>query len=410
MTPFQFAEHVAADLLLDTRPITNTGSRRGRSSCPADDPGPYAPVAHHEATESALASLFAELSNVDEVGLESIEDEGSTAAVLAVRIPSGDRCTPRPDSTRSVTSRWQRPNATTWPIGSLRSATSSGICPAPDHCGARRLHRESAARRTVEFGDRRRNRSGACRQVPSGRPARPPVSRVGERSAAGRRHAAHRRPDRVGHRCGRRSTRSLPTGARARRRRGRRPIGSASSIRRRIPTSESSSSSSTPPGLTANGPDPRRLADSVAGRTLLAAFELPDERWRRDRVMALVSGSTDAVRRRTSASRSLGRSDTRGRSRGRPVRLEGEARPPRLTKQERSTRSIRPRRRRGTASVSSTPLADIAKSAVVHRILAAGVAAVTRADGWSHAPRRRSVSSGACSAGAATLDLARIGA
>jgi hypothetical protein len=32
-----------------------------------------------------LASLFAELSNVDEAGLESIEDEGSTAAVLSVK-------------------------------------------------------------------------------------------------------------------------------------------------------------------------------------------------------------------------------------------------------------------------------------------------------------------------------------
>ncbi|MGH9010216.1 MAG: hypothetical protein ACRDYF_10275, partial [Acidimicrobiia bacterium] len=43
-------------------------------------------------------------------------------------------------------------------------------------------------------------------------------------------------------------------------------------------------------GLPANGPSRERLLDSVAGRTLLAALALPDERWRRGRVMALVSG------------------------------------------------------------------------------------------------------------------------
>jgi RecB family exonuclease len=43
-------------------------------------------------------------------------------------------------------------------------------------------------------------------------------------------------------------------------------------------------------GIPANGPSRRRLADSVAGRTLLAALALPAERWRRDRVLALVSG------------------------------------------------------------------------------------------------------------------------
>ena len=42
-------------------------------------------------------------------------------------------------------------------------------------------------------------------------------------------------------------------------------------------------------GIPANGPSPVRLADSAAGRTLLAALALPDERWRRDRVMALVA-------------------------------------------------------------------------------------------------------------------------
>lgn len=40
-----------------------------------------------------------------------------------------------------------------------------------------------------------------------------------------------------------------------------------------------------------NGPSRRRLGDSVAGRTLLNALSLPAQRWRRDLVMALISGA-----------------------------------------------------------------------------------------------------------------------
>lgn len=47
----------------------------------------------------------------------------------------------------------------------------------------------------------------------------------------------------------------------------------------------------TAAGIPANGPSRRRLHESVAGRTLLAALSLPAERWRRERVMALVSGA-----------------------------------------------------------------------------------------------------------------------
>ena len=77
-------ELVAADLLLDTRPLTNPVLGAAVRSVLADDPGPYGPVAQHEATEAALAGLFAELSNVDEQGLEAMLEDGSTAAELAV--------------------------------------------------------------------------------------------------------------------------------------------------------------------------------------------------------------------------------------------------------------------------------------------------------------------------------------
>lgn len=42
-------------------------------------------------------------------------------------------------------------------------------------------------------------------------------------------------------------------------------------------------------GIASNGPSRERLADRVAGRSLLAALALPGVRWRRDRVMALIA-------------------------------------------------------------------------------------------------------------------------
>ena len=85
MTPFRLAEMAAADLLLEQQPMTNPVLCAAVRQVLAADPDVYRPVAQHEATEAALAALFAELSNVDEAGLESISEEGSTAALLAVK-------------------------------------------------------------------------------------------------------------------------------------------------------------------------------------------------------------------------------------------------------------------------------------------------------------------------------------
>ena len=84
VTPFQLAESVSPDLLLDTRPLTNPVLGAAVRRVLAEDPGPYARVAQHEATEAALAALFSDLVNVDEAGLEAMLDEGSASAELAV--------------------------------------------------------------------------------------------------------------------------------------------------------------------------------------------------------------------------------------------------------------------------------------------------------------------------------------
>lgn len=289
VTPFQFAEHVAADMSFATRPITTPVLGAAVRQALAADPGPYAPVAHHEATEAALASLFAELSNVDEAGLEAIVEEGSTAAHLAV------------DFHRSIASRltgfhtehdlataaaervdladrlasfghviWHLPQPLTPALGQfihrvLREAEGSsviigstgndeadhGVWRACELGGVDRpTDRAPTAENSIPVGDHIVSVTDAAEEV------REVCSRVIALVEAGT------SLDRIGI--------FFPT-----------PDPYVRIIEQQFDAA----------GLVVNGPDPRRLADSVPGRTLLAALELPDHRWRRDRVMALVSGA-----------------------------------------------------------------------------------------------------------------------
>jgi ATP-dependent helicase/nuclease subunit B len=287
VTPFQLAEQVAADLLLDTRPITNPVLGAAVRRALAEDPGPYAPVAHHEATESALASLFAELSNVDEVGLEAIEEEGSTAAVLAVQFHRaiashlGGFHTERDlaiaaSECADLAARlvpfghvvWYLPAPTTAALGGfvgrvLSDAVSSSVivgvtgaeradapvwaaCSGADVAVAanqqQTIDQVATGDHIVSVTDAAEEAREVCRRV---------LALIADGTPA----------DRIGI--------FYPT-----------PDPYVRVIEQQFDAA----------GLPANGPDPRRLADSVAGRTILAALELPGERWRRDRVMALVSG------------------------------------------------------------------------------------------------------------------------
>ncbi|MEP1123073.1 MAG: hypothetical protein ABJH68_04185, partial [Ilumatobacter sp.] len=285
VTPFQLAEHVAADLLLDTRPITNPVLGAAVRRALAVAPGQYAPVAHHEATEQALAGLFSDLANVDEAAIESMLDSGSEHAVRAV------------DFYRSIASRltgfhterelavaaagrsdlaerlvpfghviWHLPTPSTVAVADfvgrvLVEARSSsvlvGVCgiEAADSAVVRTCGDAGVAappRREVASepptGDRIISTTDAADEV------RATCSRILELLAAGT------PPDRIGI--------FFPT-----------PDPYVRIIEQQFDAA----------GIAINGPDPRRLADSVAGRVLLGALDLPEERWRRDRVIALVS-------------------------------------------------------------------------------------------------------------------------
>src|SRR5690606_11272748 len=85
VTPFRLAELLGNERLLDSRPLTNPVLGAAVRLALADDPGPFAPVADHHATQAALASLYAELSNASPDALERVEFQGGAAARDAVR-------------------------------------------------------------------------------------------------------------------------------------------------------------------------------------------------------------------------------------------------------------------------------------------------------------------------------------
>ena len=285
VTPFQLAEHVAADLLLETRPITNPVLGAAVRRTLADEPGPYAPVAHHEATQQALAGLFADLSNIDDAALESILDAESQQATLAVgfyrSIASrlggfhterdlAVAAARRPDLAERLVRFghvvWYLPTPTTVALADfigrvMTDAVSSSVVvgiSGVDEADESVRRTCAIAGVTVPAGTNDAQRAPAASRIVSVTDAaeevREACARILELITDGT------RPDRIGM--------FFPT----------------SDPYVRIIAQQFGAA-----GVVVNGPTPRRLADSVAGRVLLGALDLPSERWRRDRVIALVS-------------------------------------------------------------------------------------------------------------------------
>lgn len=283
VTPFQLVEAVGADLLPDTRPLTSPVLGAAVRRTLATEPGPFAPVAGHEATEAALTALFAELSTVDEAGIEAILDEGSDAARYAVEFHRSiaarlvgfhtDHDLALAAAGRSdLADRLRASGHLVWYLPAplppalaqfvdraLTEAAASSVVvgltgdaeadePVRRTCAAAGVGLGAVPPLDPPTGDRIVSVTDAAEEV---REVCRRIIELIERGVA---------PERIGV-----FAPSLDPYARI--------------IEQRFAEA----------GLDVNGPDQRRLADSVAGRTLLRALELPDARWRRDRVMALVS-------------------------------------------------------------------------------------------------------------------------
>ncbi len=282
LTPFRFAELVAGDQLLDRRPLTNPVLGAAVRRALAEHTGPFASVAHHHATETAIAELYAELSNVDPVGRRAVASAGGVVAAGVALVEAIDGLLAgyhgEADVARAAASRrdlaralapfghvvWYLPAPTTAPLAgflaaAFATAPSTVVVAETGHAEADAAVWASCARAGVA-----RPADAAVVGPPTGEVIVSVTDADDEVRAVVRRIAALVEQgvalDRIGifH----------PT-----------PDPYVRLLEHHLAAA----------GIPANGPSRRPLRDSVAGRTLLDALALPERRWRRDQVMALVA-------------------------------------------------------------------------------------------------------------------------
>lgn len=293
LTPFRLAELLAADQLLATRPLTNPVLGAAVRKALADDPGPFARVAEHEATEAALSSLYAELSNVSASALERMGAHGGSSAAAAVRMfrtiaghlggfhgeaEVARAAAARPDLADALGSFgpviWYLPAPTTAPMADFVGAVLAGgnaeaaiIIGITGDAAADQAVRDTCRRAGVTVAE------GAATPTPGSGPTPPTADRLVSVTDADEEvrsvvrdilHLAESGValDRIGV--------FFPA-----------PDPYLAILEQQLAAAE----------MPANGPSQRTLAHCAAGRTLLGALDLPAQRWRRDRVMQVVSGA-----------------------------------------------------------------------------------------------------------------------
>lgn len=285
LTAFRLAELLAADRLLGRRALTNPVLGAAVRRALAESPGPFRRVRDHVATETAVAALYAELSNVTPAARAHMAASGRRAAVEALALHSAiaDRlgdvhdeadlaraAAERPDLAQALvpygTVVWFLPEPMTAPLADftravLAAAPSQVIVGLTGDEVADAAVRHVLARVGVETPFEGPSGPVATADAIVSVTDADEEVRVIIRKILGL-AAAGVPLDRIGvfH----------PT-----------PDPYIGILEQQFAAA----------GIPANGPSRRRLLDTVAGRTLLAALALPAQRWRRDRVMALVAGA-----------------------------------------------------------------------------------------------------------------------
>jgi len=280
LTPFRLAELLASDRLLDRRPLTNPVLGAAVRRALRDAPGRFRAVADHEATELALASVYSELSNVSPQGLLALSESAAESVDFFRRIRSRlggfhdeadlmREAAAHPDLAAALAPFghviWYLPAPATAPVADFVGAVIA-VAPSSVIVGlSGDADADAGVAATVD-------RAGVAR---SGDAAVAPPTASGIVTVTD--------PDEEVREVVRRIAGLAATGVPLDR------IGVFAPVA--DPYTETLRQQFAAAGIPANGPARRRLGDSVAGRTLLAALELPSVRWRRDRVMALVSGA-----------------------------------------------------------------------------------------------------------------------
>ena len=284
LTPFRLAELIAAGAMPERRPLTNPVLGAAVRASLVETETVLSAVAEHQATERAVAAAYAELSNIDDALLDEVAEHGATARA-AVRVFRDIQRRlvdhhEEGDVARAATERlddqldqfghlvWFLPDQATPPIARFlhaafeRNPTSVIIGVTGNHDADKLAERtcERVGVRPSQIRGVRHPKPPTANHLVSVTDADEEVREVTRRVVALADQGMAL--DRIGI--------FYPV-----------PNPYVRLLEQHLAGA----------GLMANGPSPRRLADSAVGRTLLDALHLPARRWRRDRVMALVSGA-----------------------------------------------------------------------------------------------------------------------
>ncbi len=288
VTPFRLAELLATDRLLDRRPLTDTVLAAGARAALAAHDGPFAAVAGHHTTAAAVADLFAELSQLTEDELARLEQAASdagrptTLAALALHRDLVARLAGFHDEAAVAEAAVTRPDL----AGALAAhGQLVWYLPSPLRPPLLRLLRTVFCLAPTDVVVGRSGVAEADRAVDAvlGAVGVPVRAARGETAPTANTVVSVTDPDEEVRHVVRRIIGLVADGVPLDR------IGvfapSPDPYDRLMEQHLRSA------GIPANGPSRRRLADGVAGRTLLAALELPGVGWRRGGVLALVSGA-----------------------------------------------------------------------------------------------------------------------
>ncbi|MFN0026575.1 MAG: PD-(D/E)XK nuclease family protein [Acidimicrobiales bacterium] len=288
VTPLRLAQLLGAEQLLDRRALTNPVLGAAVRGALAVDPGPYAAVADHPATEAALVALHRELATLDPAARSAVAAHDQAAAA-AVRLHDAvlsrlsgfhdeaqlaAAAAARPGLGLALASFgqfiWYLPAPMSGPFTHLLSILF-GVAPTRVIVGLTG-HEEAdqAVRRVVRLAG---VGPAAPTTAPDGPPSIPRPARVISVSD----------PDEEVRWVVRQILTLLALG------------GSADRIAVLYPVPHPYlgllSQHLAAAAIPFNGPARRPLSDSAAGRTLLGALALPAQHWRRDRVIAVLSGA-----------------------------------------------------------------------------------------------------------------------
>jgi len=282
VTPLRLAELLAADVLVDRQPLTNPVLASAVRRALAADPRPFGETADHVATEAAVAALYGELSRITPEARANLADDhwGRTVVDVYGRVDELLAGYHDEDAVaRRVLDRGDLAGALA-PFGHVVWYLPEPLSPAQTELVAAAL---SVAPSSVVVGltgadDADRRVIHTCRDVGIELP--PPTQLVP--ATADRIVDVTDADEEI--RSVIRAIFSLAADGVPLDRIGvfyPQPRPYVRIIEQHVLAA----------GLPANGPSIDRLGESTAGRTVLAALLLSEERWRRDRVMAFISSA-----------------------------------------------------------------------------------------------------------------------